>query len=44
MHLSELVISIMCVCWYWEVGMELVVDENLFWLKSEPIKYAKKSK
>ena len=24
--------------------MELVADENLFWLKSEPIKWVKKSK
>ena len=44
MHVFELVISTMCVCWHQEVDKEFVVDENLFWLKSEPIKCVKKSK
>ena len=43
MHIVELVIRKMCVLIF-EVDMELVVDENLFWLKSEPIKCAKNSK
>ena len=30
MHVFELVISTMCVCWHQEVDKEFVVDENLF--------------